>query len=78
MLKCREVTERASAFIDRQLGFGARLAVLAHLALCPHCRLYLRQLRLTSETLRQLPLEPEPDARAVLEAVRRRQEEAQD
>lgn len=73
MLKCREVSELASDFIDRQLGFGARLAVLAHLSLCPRCRLYLRQLRLTAATLRRLPPEPEPDARAILEAVRRRE-----
>lgn len=78
MLKCREVSERASALIDQQLGFRARLAVLAHLALCPHCRLYLRQLRLTSATLRQLPLEPEPDAPAILAAIRRRQDDSGD
>lgn len=71
MLKCREVSELASAIIDQHLGFRTRLAVLAHLTLCRHCRLYLRQLRLTAETLRQLPVDPEPDARAILEAVRR-------
>lgn len=72
MLKCREVTELGSEIIDRRLGFGVRLAVLAHLALCPRCRLYLRQLRLTRDTLRQLPPEDEPDAAATLEAIRRR------
>lgn len=78
MLKCQEVSELASEFIDRHLGFATRLAVLAHLGLCPHCRLYLRQLRLTSETLRQLPLEPEPDASQILDAIRRRQGERGD
>ena len=78
MLKCREVSELGSAFIERQLGFAARLAVLAHLSLCPNCRLYLRQLRLTAETLRQLPPESEPEARAILEAVRRRQDAPRD
>lgn len=73
MLKCREVSELASAIIDQRLGFRTRLAVLAHLSLCRHCRLYLRQLRLTAETLRRLPTEPEADARAILEAVRRRE-----
>lgn len=73
MLKCREVSELASAIIDQNLSMRTRLAVLAHLTLCPHCRLYLRQLRLTAETLRRLPAEPEPDARAILEAVRRRE-----
>lgn len=71
MLKCREVTELGSEIIDSRLSFGTRLAVLAHITLCPHCRRYLRQLRLTSETLKQLPLEDEPDAVAILEAIRR-------
>lgn len=73
MLKCREVSELASAIIDQNLSMRTRLAVLAHLSLCRHCRLYLRQLRLTAETLRRLPAEPEADARAILEAIRRRE-----
>jgi len=78
MLKCRQVTELGSEIIDRRLGFGTRLAVLAHLSLCPHCRRYLKQLRLTAETLQQLPLEGEPEAPAILEAIRRRQDEPKD
>lgn len=72
MLKCRELTELGSEIIDRRLGFATRLAVLAHLSLCPHCRRYLKQLRLTSETLQRLPPDNEPEAPAILEAIRRR------
>lgn len=78
MLKCRQVSELGSEIVDRRLGFGTRLAVLAHLTICPHCRRYLRQLRLTAETLRQLPLEGEPEAPAILAAIRRRQGETKD
>ncbi|WP_349572330.1 anti-sigma factor family protein [Azotobacter salinestris] len=70
MLKCREVSELGSEFIDGRLGLRSRLAVLAHLGLCPHCRRYLKQLRLTSETLQRLPPEDEPNAPAILEAIR--------
>ncbi|AJE23617.1 anti-sigma factor family protein [Azotobacter chroococcum] len=78
MLKCREVTELGSEIIDRRLSFRTRLAVLAHLSLCPHCRLYLRQLRLTAETLQRLPPEEEPKATAIFEAIRRRQDGPKD
>lgn len=78
MLKCRQVTELGSEIVERRLGFGTRLAVLAHLGLCPHCRRYLKQLRLTAETLRRLPLQGEPAAPAILEAIRRRRDDAGD
>jgi len=78
MLKCRELTELGSEIIDRRLGFATRLAVLAHLGLCPHCRRYLKQLRLTSETLRRLPPDKEPEAPAILEAIRRREKGPKD
>lgn len=78
MLKCRQVSELGSEIVDRRLSFGTRLAVLAHLGLCPHCRRYLGQLRLTAETLRRLPLEDEPEAPAIFAAIRRRQGETKD
>ncbi|GAB3378312.1 anti-sigma factor family protein [Azotobacter armeniacus] len=78
MLKCREVAELGSEIIDKRLSFATRLAVLAHISICPHCRLYLKQLRLTAETLKQLPLESEPDAPAILEAIRLREKGPKD
>lgn len=45
MLTCREVTERASAYVDRELPLRSRLAMRLHLAMCVHCRRYFRQFR---------------------------------
>jgi hypothetical protein len=42
MLSCREVTERASDYLDRALPLRQRLAVRLHLFMCQHCRRYLR------------------------------------
>ncbi|WP_439576543.1 anti-sigma factor family protein [Elioraea sp.] len=44
MLTCREVTERASEYLDGNLPFGRRLAFRLHLLMCRHCRRYVDQL----------------------------------
>ncbi|WP_137823602.1 anti-sigma factor [Pseudomonas sp. D(2018)] len=72
MLNCREMAELGSAIVDHQVDLRTRLAVYLHLRLCARCRLYIRQLRLTSDTLKQLPLKLEPvDTRSILDAIRK-------
>jgi anti-sigma factor RsiW len=44
VLTCREVTERASEYLDGDLPFGRRLAFRLHLMMCRHCRRYVDQL----------------------------------
>jgi anti-sigma factor RsiW len=53
MLSCREVTERASALIDRELSWSERLQMRIHLAMCRHCSRFVSQLRLLRAALRQ-------------------------
>lgn len=53
MLTCREVVARSSALLEGELGFRERLAVRLHLAMCKHCRRFLRQLTLLVESLRR-------------------------
>jgi len=55
MLNCREITERASDFIDAALPWHVRLEVRLHLMMCRLCREYVRQLALVVRTLRRLP-----------------------
>lgn len=72
MLTCREMSELGSAIIDGKLRLRTRLAVLTHLSLCSNCRRYVRQLRITSQVLQQLPLDQgSVDAAAVLDKVRK-------
>jgi len=59
MLKCREITERASDFLDAGLPWPERLQVRLHLMMCRSCREYVRQLRLVVRSLRRLP-RPDP------------------
>jgi len=55
MLKCRDVAEQASEYIDRELSWRGYLAVRLHLLMCRVCREYVRQLALVTRALRHLP-----------------------
>ncbi|HUE87946.1 MAG TPA: zf-HC2 domain-containing protein [Vicinamibacterales bacterium] len=55
MLKCRDVAERASEYIDHELSWRGYLAVRLHLLMCRVCREYVRQLSLVAHALQHLP-----------------------
>jgi predicted anti-sigma-YlaC factor YlaD len=61
MLKCREVSERASDFLDGSVTFRVRLQMRLHLMMCRFCREYVRQMALVVRTVRRLP-QDEPAA----------------
>lgn len=68
MWSCRDVTERASDELEGRLTLRERLALKAHLAVCVHCRRYLRQFARTVGLLRDMPPEPgdaEQEAKAL-------------
>jgi anti-sigma factor RsiW len=52
---CKDVTEHASDYVDRQLPLHRRLAYRMHLFICVDCRRYVEQLKLTIATLGRLP-----------------------
>lgn len=52
---CRQITARASDYIDGRLPLVAQVRVGLHLASCLHCRNYLAQLALVRDTLERLP-----------------------
>ncbi|MDT8189524.1 anti-sigma factor [Pseudomonas aeruginosa] len=54
MLTCREIATLGSDIIDKKLGFRRRIAVFIHLCQCQNCRLYIKQMELTSAVLQQL------------------------
>ena len=43
MLTCKEVSRLVSQGLDRRLGFGERLAVRVHLAICEGCTNFSKQ-----------------------------------
>jgi predicted anti-sigma-YlaC factor YlaD len=57
MWSCEHVTERASDGLEGRLTLRERLGLYAHLAMCVHCRRYLRQFARTVGLLRDLPPE---------------------
>ena len=61
-MTCRELVEIVTEYLEEALSDRNRLRFEAHLADCPHCLLYLEQMRLTITALgglRDLP--PLPD-----------------
>jgi glutaredoxin 3 len=52
MLTCREFSERASGYLNRELSSWDRLRVGLHILLCRHCRRYVEQFRTVIEALR--------------------------
>lgn len=52
MLTCREVTERASEYLDGNLSLGRRLTFRFHLMMCRHCRRYVDLLAQTIALVR--------------------------
>lgn len=60
MLNCREVSERASDFLDATLPLRVRLQMRLHLLMCRICREYVRQMALVVGTLRRLPRNQPP------------------
>ena len=70
MLTCREMSEFGSDIIESHLSLRTRLAVLMHLRMCSRCKLYIKQLKLTSEVLQQLPFQDEElDSQAILKKL---------
>jgi predicted anti-sigma-YlaC factor YlaD len=60
VLTCREVTEMANDYLDRNLNWLAKLQFRLHLMMCRHCQRYVDQLAKTITLLRGSRGEP-PD-----------------
>ena len=60
-LTCRDLTDRASEYLNDRLPSLTKVRVGLHLASCAHCRAYVQQINLVSSVLRSLPkLYPSP------------------
>jgi len=58
VLTCREVTEMANDYLDRNLNWLARVQFRLHLMMCRHCQRYVDQLAKTIMLLRRSKSEP--------------------
>ncbi|VXC47316.1 Anti-sigma factor [Pseudomonas sp. 8AS] len=69
MLSCKELVAHSSDFLDGQLSLRERLSVRAHLAMCRHCRRFIRQMKVTQGVLRALPETAIPELDALAERL---------
>jgi len=60
MMSCAEITGLVTSFLDGRMPLRQRLAFRMHIAMCPHCGRYLRQVRATVRLTGKLPVETMP------------------
>jgi anti-sigma factor RsiW len=56
-MRCRELVEVVTDYLEDRLPEVDRLRLAAHLAECPYCEEYIAQMRRTIEILGELPVE---------------------
>jgi hypothetical protein len=54
LLTCREASRLVSHGLDRKLGFGERIALRVHLAICDGCTNFKKQVDFLRRAVRQL------------------------
>jgi anti-sigma factor RsiW len=73
MLNCKEVSERASALIDGELGMFDQLQMRLHLAMCKGCDAFVRQMRttrdLTNSALDAVPADRDGDDQRITDIL---------
>ncbi|MDE3078921.1 MAG: zf-HC2 domain-containing protein [Paracoccaceae bacterium] len=52
MVSCKDVSDRADALLDGELGPWDALKLRLHLAICEGCRRFVKQLRQTRDLIR--------------------------
>lgn len=60
MLSCRDVTENASDYLERELGWWPWLQFRMHLMACRFCWRYVEQLKATIRLVQNLRVELPP------------------
>ena len=58
MLRCDELTERVTDYLEGQLSLANKVDTFLHLRGCGDCRKYVAQVKTTVRLLRQLPAPP--------------------
>jgi hypothetical protein len=63
MLSCREVTRLVSQGLDRRLGFGKRVRLRVHFAICEGCGHFNRQMDFMRRAMQRLALHEHDERR---------------
>lgn len=54
MLTCKEVTQRVTAYMERELSWSEWVQFMLHVVMCRFCRRYVSQMEATRATLRRI------------------------
>ena len=57
-LTCKEVSHLVSQGLDRELGWGERMRVRIHLAICDGCTNFRKQMDFLRRAMRELGTKP--------------------
>ena len=58
MLSCKDISRLTSELLDDKLSFSMRMKIKLHLFMCHSCRNFVKQMRITVDTIKQLKPEP--------------------
>jgi anti-sigma factor RsiW len=58
MLSCAQVVQLVTDYVEGQLDSTDRLRFEEHVAICPPCRGFLSQMRVTRRVVGSIPVEP--------------------
>ncbi len=58
MLNCKELSEQASDYIDKNLSFLERVQFRLHIMMCKHCHRFVEQLTVTVNATKTLKPKP--------------------
>jgi len=79
MPSCREITERASDYLDQNLSPWQRAAFRMHLLMCVYCRRHVKHLDLTVATLGKITAEDDArendDIQQIVELIKQQPDE---
>jgi len=72
MITCEQITRSTTDFLERRLRLRNRLAFLLHIAMCPGCRTFVKQMRLSILGMQLLKkrVNQSPPAEALLDRFR--------
>ncbi len=55
MLSCQELTELLTDYLEGEISFADRVRFRMHQAMCPSCKLYVDQMKVTVDSLGAIP-----------------------
>ena len=61
MISCKDITELITDYLEGTMSFVDRLSFTMHIAMCPPCKRYVEQMKLTVATTGEIPSEPLPE-----------------